>query len=152
MCGISGIISLNGKPINNLEEKIKLMTNLLHHRGPDQQGFFINDNKNFALSNNRLSIVAPEEKIELPYTKDKKNYLSFNGEIYNFLSIKSSLVEKGCKFNSSTDTEVLYEFLKYYDNKKFNELNGMWSFAFYDNEKNNLILSRDLLGDSFIII
>ena len=57
MCGISGIISLNGKPINNLEEKIKLMTNLLHHRGPDQQGFIINDNKNFALSNNRLSIV-----------------------------------------------------------------------------------------------
>ena len=55
MCGISGIISLNGKPINNLEEKIKLMTNLLHHRGPDQQGFFINDNKNFALSNNRHS-------------------------------------------------------------------------------------------------
>ncbi len=147
MCGISGIISLNGKPINNLEEKIKLMTNLLHHRGPDQQGFFINDNKNFALSNNRLSIVAPEEKIELPYSKNKKNYLSFNGEIYNFLSIKSSLVEKGCKFNSSTDTEVLYEFLKYYDNKKFNELNGMWSFAFYDNEKNNLILSRDLLGE-----
>ena len=45
MCGISGIISLNGKLINNLEEKIKLMTNLLHHRGPDQQGFFINDNK-----------------------------------------------------------------------------------------------------------
>ena len=66
---------------------------------------------------------------------------------YIILSIKSSLVEKGCKFNSSTDTEVLYEFLKYYDNKKFNELNGMWSFAFYDNEKNNLILSRDLLGE-----
>ena len=85
MCGISGIISLNGKPINNLEEKIKLMTNLLHYRGPDQQGFFTNDNKNFALSNNRLSIVAPEEKIELPEKARIKPTLNYQQKLFHFL-------------------------------------------------------------------
>ena len=94
MCGISGIISLDGKQINNLEKKIKLMTQLLRHRGPDQEGIFISKKRNIGLSNNRLSIVAPKENIDLPFTKNKNEFLSFNGEIYNYLSLKEELEKK----------------------------------------------------------
>ena len=135
MCGISGIISLDGKQINNLEKKIKLMTQLLRHRGPDQEGIFISKKRNIGLSNNRLSIVAPKENIDLPFTKNKNEFLSFNGEIYNYLSLKEELEKKGIKFATSTDTEVLYEFLKNYQYDDFKRLNGMWSFAFYNEKK-----------------
>jgi len=147
MCGISGILSLNGKPIENLENKIQLMTKLLHHRGPDQEGTFISPNKNFGLSNNRLSIVSPKENIDLPFSKNKNEYLSFNGEIYNYLALKENLKNKGVKFITSTDTEVLYEYLINYKFENFEKINGMWSFAFYNQEKNELFLSRDLLGE-----
>ena len=147
MCGISGILSLDGRPIKNLKSKIQLMTNLLHHRGPDQEGIFITEKNNFGLSNNRLSIVSPKEHIDLPFTKNKNEFLSFNGEIYNYLEIKEKLKLKGVNFKTSTDTEVLYEFLKYYKLENFEKINGMWSFAFFDEIKNELLLSRDLLGE-----
>ena len=147
MCGISGILSLNGQPIENLQNKIKLMTKLLHHRGPDQEGFFISQNKNFGLSNNRLSIVSPKEFIDLPFSKNKNEFLSFNGEIYNYKSLRENLKNKGINFITSTDTEVLYEFLINYKFENFEKINGMWSFAFYNENKNELLLSRDLLGE-----
>ena len=149
MCGVAGIISLNNKPIKNIEEKIKLMTKRLRHRGPDGEGFFVSENRKFALSNNRLAIVAPSEKIDLPFSKDKnKNtILSFNGEIYNYLVLRDQMKKKGINFETSTDTEVVYEFLKQNRLKNFDQLNGMWSFAFFNQEKNELLLSRDLLGE-----
>ena len=147
MCGISGILSLDGKPIENLKNKIHLMTKLLHHRGPDQEGIFIATKNNFGLSNNRLSIVSPREFIDLPFTKNNREFLSFNGEIYNYLEIKENLKTKGINFRTSTDTEVLYEFLKYYKLKNFEKINGMWSFAFFNEKNNELLLSRDLLGE-----
>ena len=61
MCGISGIISLDGNPIQFLEKRMELMTKSLHHRGPDQSGIYCSKKKNFGLSNNRLSIVSPDE-------------------------------------------------------------------------------------------
>ena len=119
MCGISGIYSLSKKPIKNLKPRLKLMTGLLHHRGPDQKGIYTSKNDTFGLSNNRLSIVSPDEKIILPFTKDKKNYLSFNGEIYNYLEIKKKLKKRNIKFSGKTDTEVLYEFLKKYGSNNY---------------------------------
>ena len=78
MCGISGIISLDGSPIRSLEKRLEVMTQNLHHRGPDQSGIYFSQKKNFGLSNNRLSIVSPKEDVVLPFTKDKKNYFKFN--------------------------------------------------------------------------
>ncbi len=147
MCGISGILSLNGKPINNLENKIKLMTSLLYHRGPDQEGILVTQNHNFGLSNNRLSIVSPKEFIDLPFSKNNNEYLSFNGEIYNYLTLKKSLESRGVRFKTSTDTEVLYEYLINNKFENFEKINGMWSFAFYNKKNNELLLSRDLLGE-----
>ena len=93
MCGISGIINLKNNPIKNIESKIDMMTRLLEHRGPDYSGKYINPNRSFGLSNNRLSIVSPKEKIALPFSADNINYLSFNGEIYNYPEIKKKIIE-----------------------------------------------------------
>ena len=147
MCGISGIISLDGSPIRSLEKRLELMTQNLHHRGPDQSGIYFSQKKNFGLSNNRLSIVSPKEDVVLPFTKDKKNYLSFNGEIYNYKDIRDFLKKNSINFQTGTDTEVLYEFLNKFNNEKLDKLNGMWSFAYYNEEKHELLLSRDLLGE-----
>ncbi len=147
MCGISGIYSLSNKPIKNLKSRLILMTDLLHHRGPDQKGIYTSKNNTFGLSNNRLSIVSPNEKIILPFTKDEKNYLSFNGEIYNYLEIKKKLKKSKIKFIGKTDTEVLYEFLKKFGSNNLKKLNGMWSFAYYNSFSHELILSRDLMGE-----
>ena len=148
MCGISGIYSLTKKPIKNLKLRLELMSDLLKHRGPDQNGIYISKNKAFGLSNNRLSIVEPKEKILLPFSKDKRNYLSFNGEVYNYIEIKKNLKkDKKIKFIGKTDTEILYEFIKKKGLKNLKKLNGMWTFAYYDSFKHKLTLSRDLMGE-----
>ena len=148
MCGISGIYSLSNKPIKNLKPRLKLMTDLLHHRGPDQKGTYITKNNTFGLSNNRLSIVSPKEKILLPFTKNNKDYLSFNGEIYNYSEIKKNLsTNNNTKFFGKTDTEVLYEYLQKNGASYLKNLNGMWSFAYYNSLNHNLTLSRDLMGE-----
>ncbi len=148
MCGISGIISLDKKPIKDLKSKILLMDRLLYHRGPDYSGVYINKKKTFGLSNNRLSIVAPRENVKLPFSKNNQYYLSFNGEIYNYELIKKNLhSESGIDFKTKTDTEVLFEYLKKYKCNNLQKLNGMWSFAFYNEKKHHLTLSRDLLGE-----
>ena len=147
MCGISGIISIDGSPIKSLGQRLDIMTKNLNHRGPDKSGIYLTPKKNFGLSNNRLSIVSPKEDLLLPFTKDQKNFLSFNGEIYNYREIRDYLKKEYVKFTTSTDTEVLYEFLKKFNNENFYKLNGMWSFAYYNQEKHELLLSRDLLGE-----
>lgn len=151
MCGVAGIYSLSGSKINDLENKLKKILSQIKHRGPDQEGFFLSKKQNCGLVNNRLSIVSPKEKIKLPFTKNNNHFLSFNGEIYNFEELKKKLQDKNLSFISSTDTEVLYELLlikKNYNNLE--ELNGMWSFAFYDETKHKLLLSRDLLGEKHL--
>ncbi len=139
MCGISGILSLDKKPIKNLKSKVLLMDKLLHHRGPDSSGVYIDKKKIFGFSNNRLSIVAPKEKIKLPFSKNNQHFLSFNGEIYNYELIRNNLyLKKGINFKTRTDTEVLFEYLKKYNCNNLQQLNGMWSFAFYDEKKHHL--------------
>ena len=148
MCGIAGIVGLNNTPVVMLEDRLKKMGSMLIHRGPDQEGFYISNDRVIGIFNNRLSIVGVEQKIKLPIRSSDENYvLSFNGEIYNHKELKEPLVAKGCKFTSCTDTEVLYnglvssglDYLKYLD--------GMWSFAFIDQNKKNIYLSRDVLGE-----
>jgi asparagine synthase (glutamine-hydrolysing) len=150
MCGIAGIISLNGEKVKNLEDKVRKMMRELHHRGPDQEGIYVNEKKTFGLSNNRLAIVAPNENIKLPFTKDDDNFLSFNGEIYNHISLKKYLENKGIQFETLSDTEVLYEYLQQNKKNNLDKLNGVWALAHYNQKKHELFLSRDLLGENNI--
>jgi len=147
MCGISGIYSINGQPLKNLESRLNLMNQMLHHRGPDQKGVYVSKKNNFVLGNTRLAITSPNEKVKLPFGNNNNNFLSFNGEIYNYEEVKKDLNEKNIHFNTSTDTEVLYEFLKIFKCENLNKINGMWAFAYYDENEHSLTLSRDLMGE-----
>jgi asparagine synthase (glutamine-hydrolysing) len=98
--------------------------------------------------NNRLSIVGVNKEIELPMrSADGSHLLSFNGEIYNYKKLRQQLILKGCRFTSETDTEVLYNGLLSSGINYLKHLDGMWGFAFIDQNKKNIYLSRDVLGE-----
>ena len=127
MCGVVGIFSFKGKPVKNLKSIILKMNSMLRHRGPDQEGVFISKDNLCALGNTRLSITDPECKIPLPLKSKNKNFvLTYNGEIFNYKSLKRNLKHKGCNFNTETDTEVLLEGLSLENLPFLQKLDGMW--------------------------
>ena len=146
MCGIAGIYSLNDSQIPNLKSRVKKMISMMEYRGPDNVGFYFNEKNTFGMSNNQLSIVSPNKKINLPLSYDNKRFLSFNGEIYNYNYLKEKYNISDDRFRSKTDTEVLYHILNL-GLLDLSDLNGVWSFAFYDKDEHKLQLSRDLLGE-----
>ncbi len=106
MCGISGIWHLDKQPIS--KEKITYFTNSLSHRGPDGQGIYIDDEFPLALGHRRLSILDLSEKGKQPMSYANGRYwISFNGEIFNFIELRKELTRKGYRFVSDTDTEVI---------------------------------------------
>ena len=139
MCGICGIISKNEFDKSVI---IKKMTNSLIHRGPDNGDVFIS--QNMAFGHRRLSIIDLESKANQPFSDIENRYtIVFNGEIYNYLEVKTLL---NYNWKSSSDTEViLAAFIQWgYDCLQF--LNGMFSFAIWDNETKELFIARDRLG------
>jgi len=150
MCGIAGILSLDEKPIANLQARSKKIIENLKHRGPDGFGTWTNLKKNILICNTRLAIVDPQKKIQLPFTDNKVDILGFNGEVYNYKLQKKKFVNQGVRFKTATDTEVLYYGLKYEGKKFLNKVDGMWALAFYNDKKKKLLLSRDLLGEKHI--
>ncbi|NMC98476.1 MAG: asparagine synthetase B, partial [Bacteroidales bacterium] len=102
MCGIFGIIGKNYKKIENL------FLEDLKHRGPDDDGTYLDNDKLLLLGHTRLSIIDISENGHQPMIDDTNNYvIVFNGEIYNFHEIKSELIKYGIKFRTNSDTEVV---------------------------------------------
>ena len=148
MCGIAGIFSLSGKPIQNAEERIQRMTMMLKHRGPDNQAVYVSNDRIVALGNTRLAIVDPACELKQPLsTSDNQLVLSFNGEIYNYVDLRKELEQKGIGFRSRMDTEVLLEGLRLEGEDFLQQLDGMWVFAYYNTEQRRLLISRDLMGE-----
>ena len=138
MCGICGFNWKDKKLLNSMLDTIK-------HRGPDDRGTF--QNKNFSLGHNRLSIIDLSKKGKNPiYNKDKTKLIIYNGEIYNYKELKKDLQKKGHKFKTKTDTEVILLGYEEYKEKILEKLNGMFAFAIYDIEKNEIFIARDRLG------
>lgn len=145
MCGILGIYNLNSKPVSNKETQI--LSEALKHRGPDGHGAWLNPKKNLALGHRRLSILDLTKKGAQPMSDfDGRYWITFNGEIYNFIEIKNELEGKGHKFNTDTDTEVILASYKEWGGNMLHKFNGEWAFAIYDNIKKELFLSRDRFG------
>ena len=148
MCGISGYFG--SKKISKY--RISRTLNLMKNRGPDNFGIYKNEKKkNIYLLHSRLSIIDLNQRSNQPY-KFKNLVMVFNGEIYNFLELKKELISKKYHFNTTSDTEVL---LKYYDcfgENAFDKLEGMWSVAIFNIEKNELLLSRDRFGEKPLFI
>ncbi len=138
MCGINGF---------NWDDRnlIKKSTDLLNHRGPDQDGFY--NDENITLGHKRLSIIDLSEKGRQPmHNEDETVWVIFNGEIYNFSSLRTKLEKLGHKFYSNTDTEVIIHSYEQDFIDCLKEFNGQFSFCIYDKKKGILFLARDRFG------
>lgn len=140
MCGVIGKIT------NKEDSGISEGLSAIRHRGPDanSQIQFKVGNKVFYLGHSRLSIIDLDQRSNQPFSFLNRYYLSFNGEIYNFKELRKKLVE--FQFKTNSDTEVLIYWLIKYGGDNLNEIQGMFSFCFYDKETNEIILGRDQLG------
>jgi asparagine synthase (glutamine-hydrolysing) len=143
MCGISGIINFNGEAAQ--ERQIKLMMQTMKHRGPDDDGVFME--QNIGLGFVRLSILDLNISGHQPMIDPSGRYvIVFNGEIYNYIEIREILKAKGYSFRSTSDTEVLlYSYVEWGEGCLEN-LNGMFAFAIYDRQAKTLFIARDHFG------
>lgn len=145
MCGIVGLYSPSYSE-NSHSSKITDALHRMAHRGPDNQGVF--QSKNCILGHTRLSIIDTSNSANQPMISDDGNFiLIFNGEIFNFQSLKKELEKEGIKFKTNSDSEVLLRLLIKKGHKVLNELNGFFAFAFYDKINDSLLIVRDRFGE-----
>ena len=143
MCGISGIFNVkNPAPVDI--NHLKRMTYALHHRGPDENGAYI-DNQ-VGLAQSRLSIIDLNSGSQPIHNEDNTLWIVFNGEIFNYPEIRDSLLKLGHKFYTNTDTEVILHLYEEKKEKCLDELNGQFVFAIWDSNKKDLFLARDRVG------
>ena len=144
MCGIFGSIVLK----KNFKVNKRLFLNslaLISHRGPDDEGYFINDK--IAFGHKRLSIIDLSKRGHQPmFSHNKSSIITFNGEIYNFKELKKDLIFKGYKFKNKTDTEVLLNGLIDQGPNFITKCNGMFAFAFYNKNTKISYIFRDRIG------
>ena len=140
MCGIAGYVSDN-KPSKKI---LKAMTDRIEHRGPDAEGFYLDDN--CALGHRRLSIIDLSTGNQPIYNEDKKIVIVFNGEIYNYVELRDELKKHKHKFVTSSDTEVLVHGYEEWGHDLTKKLRGMFAFAIWDSKKKELFCARDGWG------
>lgn len=145
MCGIGGIFNINGKSLEL--DILKRFTDSMFHRGPDGSGYELLNNDTLGLGQRRLSILDLSILGKQPMCyADGRFWITYNGEVFNFESIKSELLHKGYVFKSNTDTEVILASYIEWGKECLNKFNGMWAFAIWDNSEQELFLARDRFG------
>ena len=141
MCGIAGFIGEGNQ--GDLER----MTRCVAHRGPDAEGFYVEQTEGVYLGHRRLSIIDLAGGAQPMSLANGRCVVVFNGEIYNHLELRAQLQSLGCVFQSDhSDTEVLLHGYRLWGEKIIPMLNGMWAFALWDAEKKRLLISRDRFG------
>ena len=147
MCGITGIINLTNDLVCEKNEILNFNKSLVH-RGPDDNGIYINSNKKISLGHCRLNIIdlTQNGKQPMSYLNDRY-WITFNGEIFNFLELKKELKFFGYKFYNNTDTEVILASYDKWGENCFNKFNGMWAIGIWDNKEKKFCLSRDRFGE-----
>ena len=143
MCGVCGIINCDRENTVN-QNLIKKMCDTIIHRGPDDDGFYVNEN--VGLGMRRLSIIDLSTGKQPISNENGKIWIVFNGEIYNFKELKAELEKAGHKFKTQTDTEAIVHAYEEYGESCVKKLNGMFAFAIWDGEKNTAFLARDRVG------
>ena len=152
MCGICG--KLCNSPGKIGDELIRKMADAMGYRGPDDEGIFLSSKqetqsskREVGLGHRRLSIIDLSEAGRQPISnEDKKIWMVFNGEIYNFQSLRKELIEKGHFFASKTDSEVIVHLYEEEGIRCLERLNGMFAFSLWDDCQDKLFLCRDRIG------
>ena len=141
MCGIIGLINCGN------EQTLTRMTQTVAHRGPDDHGIKWFDNYNSGLGHNRLSIIDLSSAGHQPMSNSKESlWITYNGEIYNYIEIRNELGKKGYRFRSHTDTEVILYAYEEWGAECLQKFNGMFAFAIFNRENNELFAARDRIG------
>lgn len=147
MCGVAGIFSYHYAAQQVDREELRSIRDHMIARGPDGKGEWFSQNNRVALGHRRLAIIDLSENAAQPMaTVDDQYVISFNGEIYNYKSIRKDLEQKGYKFQSNSDTEVLLHLYADKGEAMVHDLRGMFAFALWDKNKQAMLLVRDPYG------
>lgn len=143
MCGISGILNLNKQPVSAI--LVEKMSGAIQHRGPDDDGMFVSGS--VGLAHRRLSIIDLSKSGHQPMSSsDGRFRFIYNGEIYNYHSLKSELEGLGNQFTTKTDSEVAFKAFLQWGVGAFEKFNGMFALAIWDEHQKKLVIARDRYG------
>ena len=142
MCGIVGIVNNGTKPVD--EVLLGRMCAAIIHRGPDEDGFYVNGP--VGLGMRRLSIIDLKSGQQPIHNRDRTAWIVFNGEIYNYLELRTELEKLGHRFYTNSDTEAIVHAYDQYGDECPKHLRGMFAFAIWDERKQELFLARDRVG------
>lgn len=145
MCGIAGILLHTSN--TNAQVYLKKMTDAIAHRGPDGEGLWSNKKNTVHLGHRRLSIIDLSSKAAQPMGFANRYQIVYNGEIYNYIEIRSSLQNKGYSFSTKSDTEVILAAYDYWKEKCLQQFDGMFAFAIWDEKEEKLFAARDRFGE-----
>lgn len=143
MCGIAGIVNLgHQQPISY--DILKKMVSIQRHRGPDETGAYLDDT--VGLAHARLSIIDLSEGIQPIHNEDKTLWIIYNGEVFNYPELRLELVNRGHRFYTTSDTEVILHLYEERGIDCLNKLNGQFAFAIWNSNNKSLFLARDRVG------
>ncbi len=142
MCGIVGIVRNDGKAID--EQLLSRMCEAIRHRGPDEDGFYINGSVGLAMR--RLAIIDLAGGQQPIHNRDRSSWIVFNGEIYNYLELREKLEKLGHTFYTNSDTEAIVHAYDQFGTDCPNHLRGMFAFAIWNERTQELFLARDRVG------
>jgi asparagine synthase (glutamine-hydrolysing) len=143
VCGIAGIWDRSGKPVDR--EALERMGTILRHRGPDGSGVWLDGE--VGLANRRLAVVDPTPAGDQPMGLPERGlWLTYNGEIHNYVELRRELEATGARFRTHTDTEVVLHAYAAWGIGAFERFNGMWALVLWDARARTLVLSRDRFG------
>jgi len=142
MCGIVGLVRNDGKAID--ENLLARMNDAIRHRGPDEDGFYVNGSVGLAMR--RLAIIDLKSGQQPIHNRDRTAWIVFNGEIYNYLELRQELEKLGHTFYTNSDTEAIIHAYDQYGSDCPKYLRGMFAFAIWDERTQELFLARDRVG------
>src|SRR6185503_10275450 len=142
MCGIAGIFSTSERGVR--PEEIQAMCDAIHHRGPDDAGYYVRGR--VGLGMRRLSIIDLATGHQPVQNEDGSVRVVLNGEIYNYRELRRELEARGHRFYTATDTETIVHLYEEYGTDCVTKLRGMFGLAIWDERKQSLLIARDRLG------
>jgi len=146
VCGIAGVVAINGSLKQDLRTWSAVSARLLAHRGQGGEGAWRNTDSDVQFFHRRLAIIDTGFAAMQPMLNDSQNCITFNGEIYNYRELRETARQKGYQFGSSSDTEAILATYEQHGLNAIQELRGMFAFGLWDESKKQLILARDRFG------
>jgi asparagine synthase (glutamine-hydrolysing) len=149
MCGIAGILSSNLQAESSVRDQrdIVTMANALVHRGPDASGFWHNATQNIHFGHRRLSVIDTSAAADQPMHYRDRYSIIYNGEVYNYIELRSSLQNLGYQFTTASDTEVILAAFAHYGAECLQFFDGMFALAIWDEQTHRVFLARDRFGE-----